>query len=164
MKKSMYGFVPLFAALMACQAPTSPYTQLTEPTQTFSMKLSDSEWKQRLRPDQYEVLRNKATERPFSGQYVNTTADGTYHCAGCGSPLFSSKDKFDAGCGWPSFSAALADGSIIKQQDLSHGMIRTEIICASCGGHLGHLFDDGPKPTGLRYCVNSISLTFEPNE
>lgn len=126
------------------------------------MNISEDEWKQRLSPEQYEVLRNKATERPFSGKYVNTTAEGIYVCAGCGAELFSSADKFDAGCGWPSFSAALAEGRIIERTDRSHGMVRTEIICARCGGHLGHVFDDGPLPTGLRYCVNSVSLDFRP--
>lgn len=118
----------------------------------------------RLTPEQYEVLREKGTERPFSGKYVNVTDKGIYVCAACGAELFSSADKYDAGCGWPSFSAALTEGKIIEKKDLSYGMIRTEIQCARCGGHLGHVFDDGPKPTGLRYCVNSVSLDFKPAE
>ncbi len=155
---------PLFLLLVACQAPTRPLNDLSETQTKYTMKLSDSEWKKRLQPEAYEVLRNKATEAPFSGRYVNTTAEGSYVCAGCGTELFSSKDKFDAGCGWPSFSAALDNGRILEQEDLSKGRVRTEIICAHCGGHLGHVFNDGPAPTGLRYCVNSVSLDFEPKE
>lgn len=124
------------------------------------MQKSDSVWRMSLTPEQYSVLREKATERPFTGKYVYTSEKGIYYCAACGNELFSSDDKFDAGCGWPSFTDELADGKILTREDLSHGMVRTEIICARCGGHLGHLFDDGPKPTGQRYCVNSASLNF----
>jgi peptide-methionine (R)-S-oxide reductase len=124
-------------------------------------KMSEEEWKKVLTPEQYAVLREKATEKPFSGKYYMLNEKGIYVCAACGAELFSSEDKFDAGCGWPSFSNALAEGRVIEKPDNSHGMIRTEILCANCGGHLGHVFDDGPKPTGLRYCVNSVSLEFK---
>jgi len=119
---------------------------------------TDEEWKRDLTPMQYAVLRQGHTERAFTGAYWNTKDDGTYVCAGCGTELFTSADKFDSGCGWPSYTRAIAEGRILERQDTSHGMVRTEVTCARCGGHLGHLFDDGPEPTGLRYCINSASL------
>lgn len=122
---------------------------------------SDSEWKEQLSSEQYDVLRLKATEPPFSGKYWNLNESGIYCCAACGSELFSSETKFDAGCGWPSFFDAIAEGKIETRPDTSYKMVRTEIVCAKCGGHLGHLFDDGPAPTGKRYCVNSASLDFK---
>ena len=115
-------------------------------------------------PEQYRVLREKGTERPYSGEYEKNFAPGTYVCAACGNVLFYSDHKFDAGCGWPSFYREAAKGHIIEQTDLSLGMRRTEIMCAKCGGHLGHVFDDGPKETGLRYCVNSVSIKFIPKD
>jgi peptide-methionine (R)-S-oxide reductase len=121
---------------------------------------SEEEWKKKLNPEQYYVLREKGTERAFTGKYWDHHEDGTYRCAGCGFELFSSEKKFDSGCGWPSFSDADST-KIIKKPDYSHGMIRTEVMCANCGGHLGHLFDDGPTPTGLRYCINSVSIDFQ---
>jgi peptide-methionine (R)-S-oxide reductase len=121
---------------------------------------TDEDWKRRLTPDQYRVLRQKGTERAFTGAYWNTKDDGTYVCAGCGQELFTSSDKFDSGCGWPSYTRAIAEGRILEHRDSSHGMERTEVVCARCGGHLGHVFDDGPAPTGLRYCINSASLNF----
>jgi peptide-methionine (R)-S-oxide reductase len=121
---------------------------------------SEEEWKKKLNPEQYYVLREKGTERAFTGKYWDHHEDGTYRCAGCGAELFSSDTKFDSGCGWPSFSDADST-KIIKKADYSHGMIRTEVMCANCGGHLGHLFDDGPTPTGLRYCINSVSIDFQ---
>ncbi len=122
---------------------------------------TDSEWRKELTPLQFAILREKATERPYSGEYEHETAPGTYVCAGCGQPLFESDTKFNSGCGWPSFTAPLDGGRIDEQRDLSHGMIRTEVLCSRCSGHLGHVFDDGPGPTGLRYCINSAALKLE---
>jgi peptide-methionine (R)-S-oxide reductase len=126
-----------------------------------SVEKTEAEWRKQLTPLQYAVLREKATERPFTGELEGNTAQGTYTCAGCGAELFDSDTKFDSGCGWPSFYAAKENESIDEEADTSHGMVRTEVLCAKCGGHLGHLFDDGPKPTGLRYCINSASLAFK---
>lgn len=128
---------------------------------TEQMKLTDAQWKEKLSPEQYYILREKGTEKPFSGEFVFTKDKGIYHCAGCGEALFTDDMKFDAHCGWPSFDKEIAGGKIIQTEDNSHGMNRIEITCAKCGGHLGHLFDDGPTETGKRYCVNSGSLSFE---
>lgn len=123
---------------------------------------SDKEWRAELTPMQYAVLREKATERPFTGEYDHSFDPGTYVCAGCGQPLFTSDDKFDSGCGWPAFSAPAADSAIAEERDMTHGMVRTEVLCSKCQGHLGHVFDDGPGPSGLRYCINSAALKHEP--
>ena len=123
---------------------------------------SEEEWKKELTPEQYRVLREKGTEAPFSGTYYLHKEKGVYVCAACGSELFTSDMKFDSGCGWPSFDKEIAGGKIIQKRDTSHGMIRIEILCANCQSHLGHIFDDGPTDTGMRYCVNSVSLGFRP--
>jgi peptide-methionine (R)-S-oxide reductase len=122
---------------------------------------SDAEWRARLDPEQYRVLRQKGTEAPFSGVYDHVFEPGTYHCAGCGAELFSSDAKYDSGCGWPAFSAPLNGEAVDEEVDASHGMTRTEVLCADCGGHLGHVFEDGPTPTGTRYCINSAALRLE---
>lgn len=125
------------------------------------MKLSNKDWQDKLTPAQYRILREAGTERPFTGEYNMHFEDGKYLCAGCNTPLFESQTKFDSGCGWPSFDEAIP-GAVEYKQDKSLGMLRTEICCANCGGHLGHVFDDGPTQTGQRYCVNSLSLQFNP--
>jgi peptide-methionine (R)-S-oxide reductase len=125
-------------------------------------KKSDAEWKKILAPEQYEVLRRKGTESAFTGKYYNSKEEGVYRCAGCGNPLFDSDTKFDSGTGWPSYYQPVSEDAVETEQDRSHGMIRTEVLCARCGGHLGHVFPDGPEPTGRRYCINSVSLDFEP--
>ena len=121
----------------------------------------EQEWRQELTPEQYHVLREKGTERPYTGKYFDVKDDGSYACAGCGQTLFTSDTKFDSGCGWPSFSDA-EPGTVEMHTDTSFGMRRTEVTCARCGGHLGHVFPDGPKPTGQRFCINSASLDFRP--
>jgi peptide-methionine (R)-S-oxide reductase len=123
---------------------------------------SDAEWKKTLSPEQYEVLRRKGTERAFTGRYYNSKDKGVYRCAGCGNPLFDSETKFDSGTGWPSYYQPISADAVETEQDKSYGMIRKEVLCARCGGHLGHVFPDGPEPTGQRYCINSLSLDFEP--
>jgi len=122
---------------------------------------TDAEWRAQLTPEQYRVLRAKGTEPPFSGEYDHSFDDGTYHCAGCGAPLFTSEAKYDSGCGWPAFYAPASSDALDEEVDTSHGMVRTEVLCAACGGHLGHVFPDGPRPTGLRYCINSAALKLE---
>lgn len=131
---------------------------------TDKLELSDAEWRERLTPEQYHVLREKGTERAFTGAYDKNKQPGEYHCAACGQLLFVSNDKFDSGCGWPSFTAPAESDVVDEQRDTSHGMIRTEVLCSKCEGHLGHVFPDGPGENGLRYCINSASLAFEPED
>jgi peptide-methionine (R)-S-oxide reductase len=124
------------------------------------IRLSEEEWRRRLSNDRFEVLRKKGTEPPFTGKLLHNKEKGMYICAGCSLELFSSESKFDSGSGWPSFNEIIKTGNVETRTDSSHGMIRTEILCSRCGGHLGHVFEDGPPPTGLRYCVNSASIDF----
>lgn len=125
---------------------------------------TEEEWRARLSPERFRILRQGATEPAFTGELWNEKRQGIYRCAGCGTELFSSDTKYDSGSGWPSFFQPVEDGRIAEKSDTSYGMVRTEILCSACGGHLGHIFDDGPHPTGLRYCVNSASLELDPGD
>jgi peptide-methionine (R)-S-oxide reductase len=127
---------------------------------TQKIERSDAEWRATLTPEQYRVLRQAGTEAPWSGELLGTKDRGEFRCAGCGEPLFTSDDKYDSGSGWPSFTRPMADEAVDELRDASHGMVRTEVRCARCDGHLGHVFDDGPGPEGLRYCINSAALDF----
>ena len=138
--------------------------KLVGPIDTPKLLLSDAEWRKRLTPEQFEVLRSSGTERAFCGNLLDNKLEGVYTCAGCGLPLFSSDSKFHSGTGWPSFFQPIAEGNVAEKSDESYGMIRTEINCARCDGHLGHVFEDGPRPTGLRFCLNSASLDFTPSD
>ena len=132
---------------------------------TDKITKSDEQWRAELSPDQYTVLRQAGTERAFTGQYVDTETPGVYKCAGCGEELFASDTKFHSGSGWPSFWDVIEEGRVELKRDTSHGMMRTEVVCASCGGHLGHMFEDGPRDqTGLRYCINSLALDLQPKD
>lgn len=170
MKTTGILIAALISLNVSCAQDSEKHTQ--EPsnkesamkTDSMPVQHSEEEWKKILSPEQYEVLRLKGTERPFTGKYTLNKEKGMYVCAACGNELFTSDMKFESSCGWPSFDKEIAGGKIITKEDRSHGMIRTEILCARCGSHLGHLFDDGPTSTGMRYCVNSISLDFKKGE
>lgn len=149
--------------VVSCNAQNSDAMINKAPVQ-FPLEKSEEQWKAELTPEEYFVLRQKGTERPFTGEYNMHFENGSYTCRACDAPLFASDSKFDGHCGWPSFDQGIADGAIVEKLDKSHGMIRTEILCANCGGHLGHVFNDGPTATGLRYCVNSLSIDFKPSE
>ena len=126
---------------------------------------TEAEWREILTPEQYAVLRQQATERPFTGEYVSTKTEGTYHCAACGQALFSSDTKYESGSGWPSFWDVIQEGNVELREDVSHGMRRVEVVCGNCGSHLGHVFEDGPDDkTGLRYCINSLALDLQPSD
>ncbi len=152
----------VFLHLQSCAQNTTQQKE-TDMNKTFKVQKSEKDWQKELSTEEYYVLREKGTERPGSGQYNLHFEEGTYRCNACGEPLFDSDSKFEAHCGWPSFDEAI-EGKILYQEDRSHGMIRTEILCATCGSHLGHVFDDGPTETGKRFCVNSISLDFEEQD
>ena len=128
------------------------------------MELTEEQWRERLTPEQYAVLRGKGTERAFTGAYWDNHDEGVYRCAACKTQLFTSDTKFESGSGWPSFWEPLTPDAVRFERDNSHGMVRTEVLCGTCGGHLGHLFDDGPQPTGQRYCMNSVAMEFEPED
>ena len=147
-------------AMTDSQHPNNPYYSRTD---TTTLKLPDSVWKKVLPKDVYQIARNKATEKAFTGKYWNHTGTGTYYCAACGNPLFRSDAWFASTCGWPSFFESMRPKSVIYEHDTSYGMRRTEVLCGRCGAHLGHIFDDGPPPTGKRYCMNSIVLDFLPD-
>lgn len=163
---SLAAFVGIFLSGCGGMEPREPDAE--QPAESspgaFPFQLTESEWRERLTPEQYRILREKGTERPFGEIYREITQQGagTYSCAGCSKPLFSSEDKFDSRSGWPSFARPGSADAVAEVKDLSHGMLRTETVCAHCGGHLGHVFVDGPPPTGLRYCINGAVLVFKP--
>jgi len=162
----VYSFMMKQFLLSICLlAAVGTFAQHTKPGDTnhkkFEVVKTDAEWQKQLSPDAYAVLRKKGTERAFTGAYYDHHEAGTYCCAGCGNPLFSSENKFESGTGWPSFYKPIKPNCVINESDNSYGMVRTEVMCGKCGGHLGHVFDDGPEPTGLRYCINSVALIFK---
>jgi peptide-methionine (R)-S-oxide reductase len=140
----------------------SPPKPIDDPS--YPVRKTDAEWRTQLDPTQYQVARHGATERAFTGRYWDRFTPGRYDCIGCGAPLFDADTKFDAGCGWPSYSRPIEQGRVERLVDTSHGMVRVEVRCARCGTHLGHVFDDGPEPTGERFCINSASINFQPSE
>lgn len=180
MKYTLLPVMLLAFAAIGCQAQDHQDTNLEKPgegktstfqqnnkngdTRMFTIEKSENDWEKELTAEEYRVLREKGTEAAFTGKYYKHDKSGVYRCSGCGNELFTSEGKFDSDCGWPSFYAPKDNKNLVIQKDYSHGMVRDEVLCAACGGHLGHLFDDGPQPTGLRYCINSVSLDFEGEE
>jgi peptide-methionine (R)-S-oxide reductase len=158
-RRTAFVLVPAFLSACAAAATAPPAVKRAG---KYEVTKTDDEWKKLLTPEQYDVLRHSGTERAFTGKYWNEHRAGTYKCAGCAQVLFLSEDKFDSGTGWPSYTKPAVKEHVEAITDSSHGMSRTEVRCQRCGGHLGHVFDDGPRPTGMRYCINSASLTFEP--
>ena len=151
-------------SIIACaqKSDNKNFNKITIATMdTFAIKKTEDDWRKQLTPVQFNVLREKGTERPFTGEYDKFYEQGTYYCAACGAEFFTSKTKYNSGCGWPAFYEPSVNKNIVEKKDVSHGMVRIEVMCAKCGGHLGHVFNDGPQPTGLRYCINSGSLRFE---
>jgi peptide-methionine (R)-S-oxide reductase len=161
---NLWMLVLVSISISACaqKSDNNNFNKTTKSTMdTFEIKKTDDEWRKQLSPIQFGILREKGTERPFTGEYDKFYEEGTYYCAACGAELFTSKTKYNSGCGWPAFYEPSVNKNIVENKDVSHGMVRIEVMCAKCGGHLGHVFNDGPKPTGLRYCINSGSLRFE---
>lgn len=154
----------LCGALTACAGSTDTPAPKADDATTFPVTHTDAEWRAKLSPKAYQVLRQHATERPFTGALLHNPAEGVYTCAGCGQDLFTSGDKFDSGTGWPSYTRPVNKQAVGESRDTSYGTVRTEVHCSRCGGHLGHVFEDGPAPTGLRYCINSVSLGFRAAE
>lgn len=159
-------FVLSTLIIFSCNVKSQNNTNMSDQNKKseYEVNKSDDEWKQILTPVEFQILREKGTEYAFTGEYFDHKEKGTYVCAGCGNELFTSDSKYDSGCGWPSFYEPLDEEKVGESEDRSHGMVRTEIVCNKCGGHLGHVFPDGPKPTGLRYCVNSASLDFKKKD
>lgn len=152
--------VMIFALSCSAQSKSETKEEMKQEA-AFKVEKTEQEWKEQLSPEQFSILREAGTERPFTGEYNMHFEEGVYKCAACDNPLFDSEAKFESHCGWPSFDKALSKNTIVERLDKSHGMIRTEILCANCGGHLGHVFNDGPTETGMRYCINSVSLDFD---
>ncbi len=165
MKSIPFLILLLSLGLNACGQKGTTTEVKKDTMSKFEVQKTEEEWKAQLNNEQYQVLRLKGTEKPFSGKYYYENTEGIYCCAGCHNPLFKSETKFDAGCGWPSFYEPITKDAVKENKDMSHGMVRIEVVCGKCGGHLGHVFDDAPgQPTGLRYCINSVSIDLDKKD